>query len=292
MTRQRSTFRRLVRRLARPIYVSWRWASASGRALPDFLIIGAMQGGTSSLYNYLIQHPSLLPAMRKEVHYFHNNNLNRRGGRWYRTHFPTHCAMALRYLCHRQSVITSEATPYYIFHPEAASRIRAMCPEVKVIALLRNPVDRAYSHYQHSVRHGYEQLSFAEAVKRERAWIATRSGEGVWAPFPDAFSHQRLSYLARGLYAQQLRQWYDLFPKGQLLVLSSESMFADPGNTLQQVFDFLGLPCTAVGDLAAHNAASYAPMSADIRGRLVSFFERYNRSLYELLGTDFGWEKR
>jgi len=291
--------RNLVRmqyQLIRDLRIVFRLPSAWVRILPDFLVIGVMRGGTSSLYNYLIQHPCILPTTRKEVHYFdaidQKISIKLCGIYWYRAHFPTRFVKQKRASQCTHRLITGEATPYYIFHPKAPVRIRSLLPEVKLIVLLRNPVDRAYSHYHHSVRKGYERLSFIEAIKREMEWLESGQGVGPWAPFPDAFSHQHFSYLSRGLYAQQLKRWYELFPRKQILVLSSEQMFVNPDQVLRQVFDFLELPSISIPDTTPRNIGGYSPMSADVRRWLAKFFEPHNQELYELLGVDFGWEER
>ena len=118
--------------------------TAPFRALPDFLIVGAQKGGTSSLYAYLAQHPSVLPSFRKEVKFFDCNYFC--GHTWYRAHFP------LRYKLSRGNRITGEGTPNYLFHPTALQRLALTLIDVKIIILLRNPADRAYSHYQHQKR--------------------------------------------------------------------------------------------------------------------------------------------
>lgn len=129
-----------------------------GRA-PDFLIIGAQKGGTTSLYTYLCQHPRVVGASRIEVHFF--DLAYDKGWWWYRSHFPVHVFRR------GERIVTGEASPYYIFHPLVPERVRKDLPNVKLVAILRNPVDRAYSHYQHVRRNGREPLSFEEAIERE-----------------------------------------------------------------------------------------------------------------------------
>ncbi len=135
------------------------------RVVPDFPIVGAMKSGTSSLYLYTTQHPHVLPALKVEVHYF-DINFNR-GNKWYRSHFPTIFYKFISRLIKRHKMITGEASPYYLFFPHSAQRIYTTFPNLKIIIILRNPVDRAYSHYFHSTRGGFESLSFEEAVKKE-----------------------------------------------------------------------------------------------------------------------------
>ena len=152
----------------KPLRLQMWWAmhrlSYPWRKLPDFLIVGVMKGGTTSLFRYLVRHPQVLPPFRKEIKYFDCNYIN--GQNWYQAHFP------LKKKFVGGSKLTGEATPYYIFHPQAPMRIAEALPEAKIIILLRNPIDRAYSHYQHMVRVGREPLSFEEAIAAEPERLA------------------------------------------------------------------------------------------------------------------------
>ena len=142
-------------------------------AMPDFLIIGTQRGGTTSLYNYLLARPQIAAATRKEVHFFDNNF--HRGIPWYRAHFPSLIQGDMAETIRGQRFITGEASPYYLFHPHAPARAALVVPKAKLIVLLRNPVDRAYSHYCRMVKKGRETLSFEDALAQEE--IRTR-GEG------------------------------------------------------------------------------------------------------------------
>src|SRR4051812_20031887 len=139
---------RIFHRLKKPlrrVQADYRHLSAPLRGLPSVLIIGAQKSGTTSLSSYLVEHPDMLPSLRKEVHYFSFNY--ERGVNWYRAHFP--------YTHHlRRGALTLDATPYYLVHPLVAQRAAQLLPHAKLVVLLRNPVDRALSHYQHEVRGG------------------------------------------------------------------------------------------------------------------------------------------
>ncbi len=135
------------------------------RLMPDFIIIGAMRGGTTSLYSYLTEHPNIGPAYMKEVHFF--DVYFHKGLPWYRAQFPSTVQKYYTERVQKQNFITGEASPYYLFHPHAPRRIARLLPHVKLIVQLRNPVSRAYSHYYHEVNGGHEKLSFAEAIDRE-----------------------------------------------------------------------------------------------------------------------------
>lgn len=258
------------------------------RVLPDFLVIGAQKAGTTSLFNYLIEHPGILATVRKQMHYF--DNRYSRGHDWYRSHFPLQLQRAyseqrLGYRC-----LTGEATPYYIFHPHAPRRIAQLLPHVKLIVLLRNPVDRAYSHYNHELRKKAEQLTFEEALKQESARLAPEIERMMQDENYYSFAHQHYSYLARGVYVEQLKVWFKLFPKDRFLILKSEDFNRDISGTLNQIYRFLGLPELPPKDYPYHNRGNYSKMPSEVRLQLQDYFRPYNQQLYQLLDRDLGWD--
>ena len=148
-----------AKRAIRNSLLSLRTPALRIRLMPEFIVIGAQRCGTTSLYAYLSSHPQVVPAIKKEVHFFDYNF--GKGLDWYRSHFPRWTPMG----------VTGEATPYYMFHPNAAKRVYQVIPQTKLIMLLRNPIDRAYSHYHHEVRLGVESATFQEAIRLEPARI-------------------------------------------------------------------------------------------------------------------------
>lgn len=265
----------------RRLRASYRELTGPLRGLPEVLIIGAQKGGTTSLFNYLAQHPDVLPPFGKEIHYFDLHYA--RGDRWYRGRFPYRRRL-------HGGALTLDASPYYLAHPLAPQRAARLLPNVKLVALLRNPIDRALSHYQHEVRGGRESLSFAEAIERESERLAGEEERLRNDPLYYSFSHHRHSYTHRGRYLEHLRRWVECFPRSRLLVLQSEWLFRDPAGASAAVYDFLGLP--------AHRLESYKPflqggyereMSSEVRARLAAYFAPFNRELYQWLGEDFGW---
>lgn len=255
---------------------------------PDFLIIGAAKSGTTSLYNYLISHPAIAPARTKEIHYF--DLYFQRGSAWYQSHFKLRSPRRWS-ITSRSQPITGEASPYYIFHPHALRRIIKTLPRVRLIVLLRNPVERAYSQYQHVVRQGYETLSFEDAVASEEERLAgevekMRKDESYYS-----FNHQYYSYLARGLYADQLMRLKEVgFAPEQALVLQSEDFFARPAERLLKVWEFLELPNHPPRQFEKLNAGRYEKMAIATRNSLLKFYEPHNRRLYDLLGASFDWD--
>jgi hypothetical protein len=266
---------------ARWILRSRQW-TAWARVLPDFIVVGAQRAGTTSLYNYLLRHPRVAPALVKEVHYF--DLAYHKGEGWYRAHFLTRLRRASA-----RRVLTGEASPYYLFHPRCAERIAGMVPRAKLVVLLRNPVDRAYSHYYHEVQRGREPLSFEEAIEREAQRLQGEEDRLLQEECSYSFSHQHYSYLSRGIYVDQLKRFQPLFPREQLLVLKSETFFAEPKAVLNQVLTFLGLSTWEPDRLPKYNMGTYRAMDRILRGRLTEFFRPHNERLYKHLGVDLGW---
>ncbi|UCG37660.1 MAG: sulfotransferase domain-containing protein [Candidatus Bathyarchaeota archaeon] len=255
--------------------------------MPDFIIIGAQRCGTTSLYNYLIQHPWIAPASNKEVHFFDYNF--GKGLAWYRAHFPSFLHKYYSRRVQGQDTITGESSPYYLFHPHVPNRILETAPQVKLIVILRNPVDRAYSHYHHERRLGFEALSFEEAIRREEERLEGELERMIRDEKYHSFNHQHYSYLSRGIYVDQIRAWMNLFPKNQILILKSEDFHNDPRTVYNETVKFFGLPAWQLGNFKEFNVGDYPKMPAAMRKHLSSYFNSHNKRLYEYLGRDFGW---
>jgi hypothetical protein len=254
-------------------------ATAGARMLPGFLVIGTKRGGSTSLYEYVIRHPGVAGSLlTKGSHYFDVNH--GRGWSWFRSTFPLA----------RRGTIAGEASPYYMFHPLAPQRIVAALPDVRLIAVLRDPVERAWSHYQYERRHGHEQLPFEEALRREPERLAGEAERMVAEPGYSSFAHRHLAYLARGHYAEQLERFHALVPPSRVLVLQSEALFADPEPELARVWRFLDLPPFQLGQAPVFKAGGYDQrMPAPTRAWLQQTFAAPNRRLYELPGIGFRW---
>lgn len=254
--------------------------------LPDYVLIGAQKCGTSFLYDLLTQHPYVEPATRKEVHYFDIHYS--KGIDWYRGHFPQPTWKEGR------RFITGEASPYYVFHPHAARRVAEILPNARLIVLLRNPVDRAYSGYHQSVRRGNEPLTtFEAAIEMEGTRLRGEREKMLKDENYFSFRYQKFSYLSRGVYVDQLVTWSRFFGRDQMLVLKSEDLFDQMQDTLERVLDFLGLPRWMPKlfskALKASDNGYYPPMNTSTRQELHAYFKPYNQRLYEYLGVDFGW---
>jgi hypothetical protein len=278
-----TSLRHRVRRRCRKL-------TASARTLPDFLILGAQKAGTTSLHRYLEQHPVVVPALVKEVHYFDVRWWL--GERWYRSHFPTTLRRRVGRLLHGRPVLSGEASPYYLPHPLVPQRVQATAPAAKLIVLLRDPVARAHSHFHHNLRYRVEDCaSLAEAIEREPQRLAGETERILADERYESFSHRNHSYLTRGVYVQQLRAWLEHFPREQLLVLETGELDRDTAGAYGRVLDFLGLPPWQPPTFGRHNPSGSPPLDPALRARLAEWFEPHNRALYELLGRDLGWTR-
>jgi hypothetical protein len=265
-----------ARKVLRGGYRAYGSATAGLRPLPDFLILGAQKAGTTALYAYLRWHPEITGPSFKEVSFFDRHYA--KGERWYRAHMPV-----------RRRSLVGEASPSYLFHPLAPERVAGMLPGARLIALLRNPVDRAFSHYQHEVALGREPLSFEDAVDREDERMQSELERMLRDPSYFSLAWWNYTYIARGRYAEQLERWFAAFPREQLLVLFTEELSADTAATYRRVLLFLGVTARDLETYPRIFDRDYADMNPGTRARLHKEFENPNRRLASLLGRDLPW---
>ncbi|BCB90822.1 sulfotransferase family protein [Phytohabitans suffuscus] len=259
------TRRPAVDALRRAVRGARAWVSTPG-ALPGFLVIGGQRCGTTSLHSYLAAHPQVRAASGKELQYFSLHY--GRGERWYRGHFPPASP----------GTVCFEASPLYLFHPLAPGRAAATLPSGRYVALLRDPVERAWSHYLHTRSYGQEPLDFADALAAEPS--RTASPEGL----------RRYSYAARGRYAEQLERWFAHVPRERLHVVRSEDLYADPAAVYAKVLAFLGLDPFTPAAFAVHTRrVDHSGPPPDVARRLRAEFAPHNDRLAELLGWSRTW---
>lgn len=272
-------------------------ATAGLRPLPEFLVIGAKRGGSTSFYFDLIEHPSIVrlypppvpllkPVATKGVHYFDSEFGH--GTRWYRSYFPT---TATRAVVARRTgrAITGEASPYYLFHPAAAARAHALVPQTRLIAILRDPVLRTYSHWKERRRQSAEDLDFLDALAAEPERLAGERERLLADPGYQSYPWEQQSYATQSLYAQALRPWIDLFGRDRLFVAASEDYYADPNAVLRACHEFLGLPPRSTATGQVRNAAAGQPLPENLRRALTERFAGPNEELEQLLGQRFPW---
>ena len=258
------------------------------RGLPDFVIIGAQKSGTTSLYDFLIRNPAIASASKKELHYF--SLQYNRGKLWYCSNFPTNLSRHYFYKKTNQRLLSGEASPTYLFYPEVPSRMREILPDAKLIVILRNPVDRAHSQYHHSLRHNHETLSFEKAIKLEEERLAGERERPIEDPY--VISHYRThSYLTRGMYADQLENWFRHYNRKQFLILTTDDLRKNPQQTLDQIFDFLGVSPFQADNLKNSNVGSYKEMNKGTRKFLIEHFKPHNERLSKLLQRNFDWDR-
>jgi hypothetical protein len=276
-----------LRRLRR----RWRLATSRFRVLPDFVIVGAQKAGTTSLYAYLVADRHVLPASTKEAHFFDTEKWFL-GPEAYRAEFPLQLTMRLTSWLRRHPVITGEATPYYLYHPAVPKRLSATAPDAKIIICLRDPVQRALSHYWHEVRAGRETEPLREALALEesriqahRAELARGAREDVYLPHRDA------SYQDRSRYSGQVARYLQYFPREQILFLKSEELFADDGAAMRELADFLGIP-EPTHPFPAENVGRGGNIDAETFRLLEDALREDAEKLTGLVGPKFRWHQR
>ena len=274
---------------ARSATRSWGCLTAAARALPSFLIAGGQRCGTTSLFKAVRQHPNVLPpVLHKGVHFFDVNY--DQGIDWYRGHFPLR-ATARRHGVAGRPALTGESSPYYLFHPQAASRISRTLPDVKVLVLVRDPVSRAHSAHAHEMARGFERLPFQEAIEREDERVAADLERMQADPTYESFDVQHHAYVARGRYADQIDRMASALSADQVLVIDSGRFFTDPEPQVARVFDFLGLPMVDGLAYEQHNARPRPKMDTKLQARLDAIFEDSDRELAGWLGAVPSWRE-
>ena len=261
----------------KPEYTKKHWQRGTLQG-PNFIIIGAMKAGTTSLYEYINQHPQALPCAQKEVHFFvHHYD---KGLDWYLAHFPP--------IPKGENFITGEASPGYLCNT-VQPQVQATFPQIKLIAVLRNPIDRAISHYYHNVKHGIEIRSFEAAMNAEIEAISRLSDINLVRETKNWSKQQ--GYLFTGLYVYYLQKWLATFDRQQLLVIKSEDLYEQPQATMQNVFDFLELPDFKNDKYTNHLPGSYKKLSnSDPKYQLIAdVFHIHNQRLTDYLQQPFTW---
>ena len=199
--------------------------------------------------------------------------------------------MSIKHYRVKFNVVTGEACTAYIFYPKTVERVKKLIPKAKFIAILRNPVDRTYSHYHHELRRQAENLTFEKAIAEENNRLKKEQQEKLLDSdlIKSHFEHH--SYLHRGHYAEQLERWFKFFPKDQFLILTLDELQNFHKKTMNLVFDFLSLPEYELENVTNLNVGSYSDMEGSTRKFLVDYFKPHNERLYTLLDREFDWDK-
>lgn len=295
MTSMRKAAPRVVRRAGRRAHDVVGAATAPLRPQPGFIMIGAQRCGTTSLFRVLAAHPQVIrPTFGvKGINYFDLNY--HRGWRWYRGHFPVAAATG-RAATGRAAACgppaAFEASGYYLYHPLAAERIAHDLPDVKLVVMLRDPVERAFSAHKHELARGYErEASFERALELEDSRLEGEADRMREDPRYQSFSHRHHSYRHRGHYAEQLERFFGFFPPSQVHVVESESFFASPAPEYRRLLEFLGLAPFEPASFDRHNARPGTGLAESTRRWLGEYYLPHDERLAALLGRKPRWAR-
>jgi hypothetical protein len=232
------------------------------------MIAGTQKGGTTALFAYLRCHPEICMAKVKETHFF-DREANFKKKR------VTYAALH-KHFTPRRGQLLGEATPITMYWEAAPRRVWEYNPRMKIICILRDPIDRAFSQWNMYCQLGMEKLSFADALDQE--------AERCRAALP--LQHRVYSYTDRGFYCEQIRRLWRFFPREQTLFLKNDDLRARHEETLNRVFDFLGVRRQPVEPQVVDAPPSSSRMNVADRARLAELYEHEVRQLERLLDWD------
>jgi len=246
---------------------------------PDFLIIGAQKAGTTALFNYLSKHPDIGLPIKKEIHFFDLNYF--RGVNWYLAHFP---------LKFKKKKITGEATPYYLFHPYVPKRVYQYFPDIKLIIILRNPIDRAFSHFQMEVRNGREKKkNFNYAFENEILRLNKIDLSKLEDPYYQDDDHRNHLYFERGKYSKQISAWLNYFPKSNIHIILYEEFFSDVNTNFKKVCTFLNIKKIEIRNSKIYNKGNYNKIETKTRDKYLKYLQIEKNNLEKLLNKKINW---
>jgi Sulfotransferase domain len=276
-----------LKQVGRRAYMRMGVVTAPLRLRPTFLMIGAQRCGTTSLFRAITAHPQIVHApFHKGVNYFDLNYY--RSPEWYRGHFPV-AEIARRRTAGYGDPVAFEASGYYLYHPFAIERIARDLPDVKLVAMIRDPVERAFSAYKHEYARGFEWETFEQALKLEDERLIGEIDRMRADPSYESFPHRHHSYRHRGHYADQLERVFAHFPRHQVHIIESEAFFAKPAAEYQRLLEFLGLRPWEPAHFGCHNARPGVPMDAETRRELEQYYQPHDKRLASLLGRSLQW---
>ena len=268
------------------------WITGPFRMLPDFIIIGSQKCGTTSLYDFIVRHPAIKEARTKEIQYFAFNSewpkfkfgpdypvakRDKFGVNWYRSNFPTKFEAWAYYRKTNQKMLTGEASTMYLHYLGVPNKVKNLLPEIKMIVILRNPTDRAYSAYNYYKWYYLEDRTFEDAIKQDLEGTETRYIR---------------TYLKLGHYAQHLERWFKYFGRNQFLILTNEELREDLQGTLDKVWEFLDVvPYRFERQPENLNVGNYKPMSKKMRECLIEYYRPHNERLARLLWPHLDWNR-
>lgn len=261
-----------------PYFAKNHWNNST-QGKPNFLVIGYMKCGTTALYDYIVKHPKIIHCREKEIKFFSNDSLYNLGIQWYLSNFPP--------IPENSGYMTGEASPNYVMGGlRTAQRVFDAFPDMKLIVILRNPIKRALSHYYFALKRGAKYRTFEEVISIDIKRFEKKIKKVDNITNMDLFSGAVLS----GLYVYPLKQWMQIFPREQFLILKNEDLAKDTSATMNKVFEFLGVSTSIKGRYPRKNSGSYDPMTQEQYNRLLEFYKPHNQKLEDFLDMQFDWD--
>jgi hypothetical protein len=271
----------------RSLAIGWGKLTASLRMDPTIVVIGAQRSGTTTLFRLLEQHPSLLrPTLSKGIGYFDDDF--RRGSRWYRAHFPLRLTA---WVLKGPRAQTFEISGYYMFHPLAAERMAQALPNVQIVALVRDPVERAYSAYRHEYARGFEDQAFADALALEDERTAGEAEKLASVDNYVSYGHRHYAYRQRSEYSTQLERYIRAFGRDRVHIVDAEVFFADPAAEFVRLQNALGLRVWRPDQVERWNARAGDALPDTERDRLLKRFEPYDEALAQMMSQPPSWRR-
>jgi hypothetical protein len=273
---------------ARSTYRAVGSVTAGVRMTPGFIVVGGQRCGTTSLFKNIAEHPQVLrPGIEKGIDWFtlhYDRDMS-----WYRSHFPVERIAQLRTAKHGRPA-AFEACTYYLFHPFAMQRLAERLPDVKIVVMLRDPVERAFSAYKHELARGFEtERDFGTALALEDSRLEGEIEKMAADVTYESHPHRHHAYRRRGEYAEQLERVFALFPRERVHVLDSEGYFAEPEREYAELLEFLQLEPYTPAKFDRHNARPSKPMPGDTRELLAEHYAPHEKRLADLLGRSPRW---
>ena len=250
------------------------------RTIPNFIVIGVKRCGTTTLYEQLSEHPCIEKSAHDNLGFFNNNF--ELGMNWYKSHFVTNFRkkeIERKY----GKFATYDVTSSYIQKKKTAQNIFKTLPNVKLILILRNPTDRAYSEYNQNIIDENESRDFTELIKQEINEIQNMENENL------EFSSNKINLVKKGIYIKQILPWMDIFPKKQILIISTEEFDKNTTETYNKIFRFLELPKYEIKNERRYRKGNYEKMKEETRKMLNNFYQKYNEELFQKIEKKFDW---
>ena len=256
--------------------------AARTKRAPDFFILGGMKCGTTSLFNYLLEHSRIKGPRKKELHYYDMDIYEGMSLEKYVASFPERA----------EDEMSGEGTPFYLTHPSCPTWVKRDFPEARFIIVMRDPVERFWSHYHQYCKYRDYSGSPESLIEKEEAvsaniFKAIRENPEAHEP---VFDLKLYSLLARGRYAEQIERWLQFFDQERFLFLFTQALKDDRETAVNQAVSFLGLEPEPLQALATlHHTQHYDPMPQALHDSLREYYAPHDDALQRLLGTSLPW---